>query len=113
MRSGAVLLGEGDEIGQVVTLALAVYEAGANHDSANAGRLEHRRLRFSARRHCAAKGVDERRGALGPRRGEDRRWEGNGMVLVENRRTGLALGEDPEDCRTPGEDERFPRVTEG
>jgi hypothetical protein len=40
-----VLLGEGDEIGQVVTLALAVYEAGANHDSANAGRLEHRRLR--------------------------------------------------------------------
>ena len=35
------------------------------------------------------------------------------MVLVENRRAGLALGEDPEDCRTTGKDERFPRVTEG
>jgi hypothetical protein len=30
------------------------------------------------------------------------------MVFVENRRTGLALGEDPEDGRTAGEDERFP-----
>ena len=34
------------------------------------------------------------------------------MVLVEDRRTGLALGEDPEDCRTAGEDERFPRLAE-
>jgi hypothetical protein len=52
-------------------------------------------------------------GQLGRGRCEDRGWEGNGMVLVENRRAGLALGEDPEDCRTTGKDERFPRVTEG
>ena len=35
------------------------------------------------------------------------------MVFVEDRRTGLALGEDPEDCRTAGEDERLSRVAEG
>ena len=57
-----MLLGEGDEIGQVVTLALAVYEIRGRGESRFRERLEHRRLRFDARRHCAAKGVDERRG---------------------------------------------------
>jgi hypothetical protein len=38
---------------------------GADHDCPNAGRLEHGRLRFGARRHRAAEGVDERRGELG------------------------------------------------
>ena len=36
-----MLLGQGDEIGQVVALALAVDEPGADHDSPNAGGLEH------------------------------------------------------------------------
>src|SRR5271154_6786225 len=35
------------------------------------------------------------------------------MVLVEVCRTGLALGEDSEDCRTAGEYQRFSRVAEG
>src|SRR5258708_28167611 len=35
------------------------------------------------------------------------------MVRVEDGRTGLALGEDPEDCRTAGEYQRFSRVAEG
>ena len=42
-------------------------------------------------------------------------WKGerHGVVFVENRRTGLALGKDCEDRRTAGEDERFSRFAEG
>ena len=46
VRRGAVRPGQGDEIGQVVALALAVDEAGADNDSPNASRLEYDRLRF-------------------------------------------------------------------
>src|SRR5271168_185471 len=113
MRRCAVLLGQGDKIGQVVALALAVDETGANYDSPNAGSFEHFPLRFGARRHRATKGVDERLWELRLRRCEDRGWKGSGMVLVEDRRTGLALGEDPEDCRTAGKYQRFSRVAEG
>src|SRR5260221_12374447 len=99
MRRGAVLLGQGDEIGQVVALALAIDETGADYDSPNAGSFEHVPLRFGARRHCAAEGVDERRWDLGLRRGEDRGWKGGGVGLVEDRRTCLGLCEDPADSR--------------
>ena len=50
VKRGAVRLGQGDEIGQVVALALAVDEPGADRDTPNAGGLEHRRLRFDAPR---------------------------------------------------------------